>query len=222
MKTTGILLAITLTAISALTACSKSEDSDPMSKNKVAKYFLSDGAFVCLDKAKEKLGADAKLLSMFSTFASPADFNKNNEYLPTALGSLSNCYVDYQNPENPNKVLRLNMNVQTGKFLAPEAQELHVSIHAKDLSKFSLSEGVVPMSIFDIKALQTQTEAQTAFLTPSFSNHHIQMVIAKSYADGSAEAKVNFMGRLKTNDLIAERNMVAKPDGKVMQNASKR
>jgi hypothetical protein len=30
------------------------------------------------------------------------------------------------------------------------------------------------------------------------------------------------MGRLKTNDLIAERTMVAKPDGKVMQNASKR
>jgi hypothetical protein len=205
-----------------LTACGKSNDEKYQNalksraeKNandaKPSKYLVSDNPMICLLKAKEKLGANSKILGMSSRYVLPANLVVHKNPFLKPAGSLNTCNVDYQSPDNSNKLLRIEMDVMTGEFNAPRPVEISVS--GMDASKFSLSKVVFPITNFDIDALQKQISAQKPALNKIYTAHQLQSIYIANTLQGDMEVSVGFSGRFASNDLIDSVYLYSKPNG---------
>lgn len=187
----------------------------PESKAETYAASLNDGIFWCFDKARAKLGDAMKFQEIVSYYEKPDTLNKgptvrigNRAEVPA--GSLTTCHVDYQDPQNKLKMLRLDMNVHSGEWNAPEALEINVIGNA---DSFKLEDHLVPASIFKPEALQKQFDALKPRLEARFSVYQNDAVRFEAQGPQKAVMNVNFYGRLKTNDLISNVSVGVPADG---------
>ena len=67
-------------------------------------------------------------------------------------GTLTRCRVDYQDPANPQKMLRQEMNAKTGEFGAPKP--LEIQLLSGEAAKVDLNKHVSPVKKWNLDAVE--------------------------------------------------------------------
>src|SRR5690606_36307357 len=98
---------------------------------------FADGHDACFSAVAADLGADASVSEITSLFSADS-------------GELQVCSVDYQNPDDPRKLVGQRLDPATGQFSEPHDIELTVSGNAAD---FRLEDYLLPLSQVDAAAL---------------------------------------------------------------------
>lgn len=188
MKTkTGILVAAAIAGAIGLSACS----SDSTDKTTAAPTTTSaeasatssaassaavtstkpnwhtDGPDVCIQLVKDLLDGDAKILSIDSSFyTDPAADGPDGEPMANMTpGDLVACTVDYQDPDNKEKLLSQTYSVATERFLDPVSKE----VSAIGGGDFDLADYLVALSKIDGSNLQATMAAQDTKLGKAYS-----------------------------------------------------
>lgn len=180
-------------------------------------YTLADnGPDVCFKMAAEKLGADTKISDLSTSFGVGENLE---QYVVTSTppGELKSCSLKYQDPENPNKLLSVDLDTATGEFEAPQPVEISVIGSAAD---FSLDNIVVALSEINTSGLAANIEGEKAKLDETFSSHALSAVRLMGPNPGRAEhiVSADFTGRLKSNDILDRGNMGFALDGSLEYN----
>lgn len=177
--------------------------------------LAENGADACFKAAAEAFGADTKVSTLSATFG-VADLEQY-AVVETPVGELKSCSLDYQDPDNANKLLRATMDKTTGEFGEPEPIEISVIGNAAD---FSLDNIVIPLSQINTSGMAGTIDAQQAKLDEIFSNHALQAVRLQSPGPARAEhlISIDFAGRLKSNEVLDKGSVGLKTDGSVEYN----
>ncbi|SIT35409.1 hypothetical protein BN2476_30044 [Paraburkholderia piptadeniae] len=129
-------------------ASQTAEQSASSDDRETYKYSLSDGLDICFRKLKDKLGGNAKVSSIDSSFSEGKDIDSEQD---APRGALTTCLASYQDPSDARKLLRSRMNVHSGQFETPEPVEIDVT---GDASKFNLNDYVIALNRIDASPLQ--------------------------------------------------------------------
>ncbi len=178
--------------------------------------LAENGPDLCFKAAAEKLGSDAKIATLSSNFGVGENLEKY-AVVSTPAGNLKGCSLDYQDPEDPRKLLSIAMDVATGEFGEPSPVEISVMGNAAD---FNLDDYVVPLSQIKTAGVAATIEEQKAALDDTFSSHALSMVRLMQPGLGRDEHKisVDFAGRLKSNDVIDTGSLGINIDGSLDYN----
>ncbi|MCK0129387.1 hypothetical protein [Erythrobacter sp. F6033] len=221
-KPVSLIVALSL----GLTACGGDSDAesttggDRSSSDDAASgaaFTLEDnGLDICFKAAAEKLGANTKVASLSTNFGVGENLEQYT-VVSTEPGQLKSCSLDYQDPENPNKLLRTDMDVATGEFKAPQPVEISVMGNAAD---FSLENIVVPLSDIKTAGFAGTVDGAKAQLDETFSSHALSSVRLSGPNPGRAEhsISVDFVGRLKSNDILDQGSIAFAVDGSQLYN----
>jgi len=173
--------------------------------------LADNGPAVCFEAVAAKLGADTKVSSITTGFAVGDNLEKYT-VVSTERGILKSCTVKYQDPENANKLVQVDMDVATGEFGDPQPLEISVIGNAAD---FKLENILIPVSSINSAAIAAKVDAQKARLDEAFSEHALQRVSLSSPGPGSAVhgIDVSFAGRLKSNDILETAGFGLNVDG---------
>jgi len=183
-----------------------------------SKYSLNDGVLVCLRQVKARLGDDAKVAEVSSYFHKPEKL-EDRGMDQAKPGALRSCRVDYQDPANPNKMLRQDMQVKTGEFSDPKPLEISV---IGDKAKFNLSDHVVPIKMWNLDAVDKLISAQSPAAEKVFSVYQLDSAnLRMNTIKGHFEVTVGFAGRLKGNDLLESKGVGVLPNGTKVTTAFK-
>lgn len=218
----------TLAAILALplAGCGGADDADPLGGDSSvagqraiagsggsALSLAKDGPDACFKAAASAFGAETKVMKLFSSFHMPEDLQ---EYviIKAPVGDLKSCSVEFQDPDNPNKLLRADMDVATGEFKSPKPMELKV---IGDSASFRLDDVVFPLSRIDTSKIAPAVSSQAATLDNTYSSHALSGVDLTDPGPGRAShgISVSFKGRLKSNEVLRSGSMRLTTDGKV-------
>lgn len=177
----------------------------------VRKYSYSDGADICFRKVKEKLGD----LAMVNTISSGFDAKSNDgKQRPTPVLDL--CTVQYQDPQNPKKLLKMAMDTHTGEFAAPRPMQL--TIIGGDPEKFKLETVLIPLKSVNASTVPEILEKNNALLDAKLSERFFKYLDLR--APGILEVErthtltLTISGKYKSNDEKASIAIITSPDGK--------
>ena len=192
------------------------KDEEKRQQDEVAnyKYSLNDGATICLRQVQARLGAGAMVGEILSNFEKPETLTGLPVYgARPKPGTLSGCRADYQDPANPQKMLRLEMNAKTGEFSAPKPLEIKV-LGGDDAAKFDLNKHVSPIKKWNLDAVEKLISAQNGAAEKAFSIYQIDSTSLKMDPfQGRFEIRASFAGRLKGNDLLQDKGVSVLADG---------
>jgi len=171
---------------------------------------LADGPDVCFRAVAKHLGADAKVSEISSSF-SPGNAIDSNARAPE--GQLTSCTVQYQNPEDPRKLLSASLNIATGEFEAPVPVELTVTGNA---ATFKLENYLIPLSKVNAAALSSVMEGQKAKLSTVYSRYAWDSIalMAPGAFDRVHTLRLDVRGRLAANDIKGNGYASVSVDGK--------
>ncbi len=170
--------------------------ADELSGSANAPTF-ADGPDVCFKAAAEKLGADAKVAEIASFFSEGPDVDPSED---EPKGQLQTCTVDYQDPEDPRKLLSMRMDSSTGEFQEPQQVEISVSGNA---AEFNLDDYLVKLSDVNTSGLAAKLEEQKAKLDEVYSTHAwtgVRLTEPGAFSDVHL-IRVDVAGRIEANDI---------------------
>jgi len=184
------------------------------------KFALSDGVTVCMRQVKAQLGEEAKVAEILSYFEQTERLNDASVHHPGPKpGTLTSCRVDYQDPANPQKLLRQEMQMKTGEFSAPKPLEIHVS---GDAAKFNLNDHVSPIKKWNLDAVEKLVSAQSAAAEKKYSLYQIDSATLKiDPFNGRFVIRAAGNGRLKVNDVLEHNGVTVLVDGTKVTSAFK-
>jgi len=118
----------------------------------------------------EKLGPNAKVSSVTGYFSPGKDIDLEGNIAddpdkPAPQGALMQCTVDYQNPQDAHKLLRMQMNVRTGEFGTPVPLEFQVS----DPAHFNLEDYLITLDKVGFAGVKQFMDSQAAIISKKFS-----------------------------------------------------
>jgi hypothetical protein len=225
-KLGGALTAAML--LSVLTACgSNSENSDAPSamqqtgsavgvpKNaavaKVAAPTLAQGPDVCFKAIARHIGANTKVSEITSFFSSGAEIDPSST---EPQGQLTTCSVQYQNPDDPRKLLGTRLDIATGQF--DKSAPVEISVTGGNASEFKLDDYLIPLSQLNPAALTAIMDSQKARLSGVYGKYAWTGVRLSS-PDAFSQThtlRLDVEGRLASNDIKESGYASITPDGK--------
>ncbi|HSF13826.1 MAG TPA: hypothetical protein VLA50_12720 [Erythrobacter sp.] len=188
----------------------------PSGNAAAALNLADDGPDACFKAARTAFGGDTKIASLSSSFGIPENLQKF-VVTSTPVGDLKSCSLQFQDPENANKLLRADMDVKTGEFKKPQPMELMV---VGDAASFKLDNIVLPLSQIDTSKIAPVIDGQKAKLEDIFSSHALTSVSLMGLSPGRDKhvVSIDFAGRLKSNDIIDTGGIGLTVDGGVEYN----
>jgi len=181
------------------------------------KYSAADGYDICLRMVAEKLGPNAKVSSVTGYFSPGKDIDPKGSIAddpdkPAPQGALTQCTVDYQNPQDARKLLRMQMNIHTGQFGTPAPLE----IHASDPSHFNLEDYLITLDKVGFAGVKQFMDSQSAITSKKFSKFAWDRITLDEPGTFSNKHTilVNYSGRLASNDIEQNNYARLSVDGK--------
>ena len=158
---------------------------------------LAQGPDVCFKALAKHLGAETKVAEITSFFSTgPAIDSSDDE----PAGQMTTCTAQYQNPNDPLKLLSIDMDMATGAFSDPAPVEISVM---GDAASFRLEDHIVPLSQVQAAALAGLMESQKPRLDKVFSKHAwsgVRLEGPGPFADKHT-LRIDVTGRLAANDI---------------------
>ena len=173
---------------------------------------MADGAGVCFKAVEEALGADVKIAEVMTNF-SVGEAIESRDTEP--VGTVTSCSVQYQDPADPRKLLERNMAATPGTFSEPNPVEITVS---GDAASFDIEDMLVPLNQVNYAALDGTLKSLTSKLDGAYAPHAWNF-IRFSGPDAFNDVhvfRVGLKGRLKTNDIQDDGQVVIAKDGKTI------
>ena len=161
---------------------------------------LADGPDVCFRAIVRHLGAQTKVYEMTAFFSPGPEFSHHGA---RPEGQLTTCTVQYQDPDNPRRLLDTHMNLQTGTFSAPEPARIMVARHTHRVADFRLEDVLIPLSSMHPEALTSVMQAQASRLGAVYSRY-VWSGVRLSAPDvfrPTHTLRLDLDGRLAANDI---------------------
>ena len=177
-----------------------------------SKFTLADGPDACFRGVAKQLGPNAKVAELTSFFS------PGKEIDPSASepeGAMTTCTVQYQNPQDPRKLLEASMDVKDGTFSPPRPVEITVM---GDASNFKLEEHLIALSQVNAAGLKAIMDGQKASMDQIYSKHAWSGVRleAPDAFDAKHTLRLDLDGRLASNDIKAGGYASISTDGKTI------
>lgn len=226
LKLQPAVLCMAITLSLGLSACGGSEDSSDTatsaSRNDatpapgdanaaVAAPTLAEGPDVCFRAITEHLGADTKVSEIDSFFSVGSEIDSSHS---KPEGELTTCTVEYQNPDDPRKLVGIRLDIGTGEFGPP--QPIEISVTGGNAAEFNLEDYLIPLSEINAAALTSVMEAQKARLDGVYSNYAwsgIRLSPPGPFSD-THTLRLDVTGRLAANDIKENGYASVSTDGK--------
>jgi hypothetical protein len=159
---------------------------------------LAQGPDVCFRAIAAHLGADVKVSEISSFFSTGTEIDGNAR---KPEGALTTCSVQYQNPEDPRKLLSISMNTDTGQFGTPNPVEIRVT--GGNAADFKLEDHLIPLSSVNAAALAAIMDQQKTALSGAFSRYAFSGVrlMGPGAFDDKHRLRLDVDGRLASNDI---------------------
>ncbi|MCL1634819.1 hypothetical protein M2650_09270 [Luteimonas sp. SX5] len=163
-----------------------------------AAFNLADGPDVCFRAIAKHLGADAKVSEITSFFSAGKEIEPSHI---EPAGEMTTCTVQYQDPNDSRKLLRSDLDLESGEFGPPNPVEITVT--GGNAADFKLEDYVIPLSKVDAAALTSVMEAQKSRLSGVFSRYAWSGVrlSAPGAFSNTHTLRLDVAGRLASNDL---------------------
>lgn len=171
---------------------------------------LAQGPDVCFRAIAKHLGPDAKVSEITSFFSAGSEIDSSDD---EPQGQLTTCTVEYQNPEDPRKLLATRMDVDTGSFSPAAPVEIRVSGNA---AEFKLDDYIMPIGQIDAAALAGVMEEQKARLSGVYSKYAwtgVRLSAPGPFSDKHT-LRLDITGRLASNDIKESGYASVTTDGK--------
>ncbi len=161
-------------------------------------FNLADGPDVCFRAISKHLGADAKVSEITSFFSAGKEIDAGDSQ---PAGEMTTCTVDYQDPKDSRKLLRSQLDLESGEFSAPSHVEITVA--GGNAAEFKLEDYVIPLSKVDAAALTSVMEAQKGKLSGVYSRYAWSGVrlSAPGPFSNTHTLRLDLAGRLASNDI---------------------
>lgn len=174
--------------------------------------ILSDGPGVCFDAITEHLGADTKVSEITSFFSTGSEID-SSETKPQ--GEMTICTVEYQSPDDPRKLVRTRLDIESGEFTPPQPIEITVMGNA---AEFDLEDYLIPLSQIDASGLSSVMEAQKSRLSDVYSTYAwsgVRLSAPDAFSD-THTLRLDVEGRLASNDIKESGYASVSTDGKTI------
>lgn len=161
-------------------------------------FNLADGPDVCFRAISKHLGAEAKVSEITSFFSVGKEIDAGDTQ---PAGDMTTCTVDYQDPKDPRKLLRSQLDLESGEFSAPSPVEITVA--GGNAADFKLEDYVIPLSKVDAAALTSVMEAQKDKLSGVYGRYAWSGVrlSAPGPFSNTHTLRLDLDGRLASNDI---------------------
>ena len=136
-------------------ADTQSRQADAPESSAKAALNLAQGPDVCFRAIAKHLGVSTKVSEIVSFFSTGAEIDSSAS---KPEGTLTLCTVEYQNPEDPRKLLSTSMDVESGVFSSPKLVE--ITVMDDDASAFNLEDFLIPLSEAKVAELKALMETQ--------------------------------------------------------------
>lgn len=159
---------------------------------------LADGPDVCFRAIAKHLGADAKVSEITSFFSVGSDIDAS---ATKPAGEMTTCTVEYQNPDDPRKLLSTRYDEKTGIFSAPS--QVEISVMGGNAAEFKLDDYLIPLSQISAAQLTSVMDAQKARLAGVYGKYAWSGVRLSSPGpfDNKHTLRLDVTGRLASNDI---------------------
>lgn len=176
---------------------------------------FADGADHCFDLLANTLGADTKIAKVTVAYSAGKDIDG---LAMKPKGEMVSCEADYQNPEDPRKLLGVSMDMTTGEFREPRPIDIQVAGNAAD---FVLEDHLIALSDINYAGLPTLMAAQDEDLAKAYSDYAwggITLQTPMVYRTPKPEHTFDLLltGRLASNDVKNTAIMKVKPDARTI------
>jgi len=165
---------------------------------KAVAFNLADGPDVCFRAIAKHLGADAKVSEITSFFSAGKEIETAHTQ---PAGEMTTCTVQYQDPNDSRKLLRSDLDLESGEFSPPSPVEITVT--GGNAADFKLEDYVIPLSKIDAAALTSVMEAQKDRLSGVYGRYAWSGVrlAAPGAFSNTHTLRLDVAGRLASNDL---------------------
>ena len=171
---------------------------------------LSDGPAACFEAIAEHLGADTKVSEITSFYSAGSEIDPGAS---RPQGEMTTCTVEYQDPEDPRKLVGTRMDMRSGEFQAPQRLEITVMGNPAD---FKLEDHLIPLSQVDAAALTGIMDAQKAALGGVYTPYAwtgVRLSAPDAFSDVHT-LRLDVEGRLASNDIKSSGYASVSVDGK--------
>ena len=158
---------------------------------------LAEGPDVCFRAIAKQLGEDAKVSEINSLFSAGNDIDGDAS---APEGKMTNCTVEYQDPNDPRKLLSARLDLGSGTFGDPIPVEITVS---GDAATFKLEDYLIPLSKVNAAALRPAMDAQKAKLGGTYGRYAwtaVRLTAPDAFSD-THSLRLDLVGRLAANDV---------------------
>lgn len=178
-----------------------------------AKFTLADGPDACFRSVAKQLGGNAKVAELTSFFSPGKDIDPSAS---APAGDMTTCTVQYQNPQDPRKLLEASMDTKDGTFSAPE--QVEIKVMGGDASKFNLEDHLIALSQVNAAGLKTVMDGLKASMDQVYSKHAwsgVRLEAPDAFAPKHT-LRLDLDGRLASNDIKEGGYASISTDGKTV------
>ena len=196
-------------SFTAIEATSTNEEAAP-----APVLTLADGPDVCFREISKHLGADTKVAEVMSFFSSGSEIDSDDR---KPAGEMTLCTVNYQNPDDPRKLLGMRLDLRTGKFSEPNP--LEISVMGGNAAEFDLNDHVIPLSDIGAEALTSVMDAQKTKLEGVYSKYAwsgVRLEGPDAFSN-THTLRLDMVGRLASNDIKKNGYASVTTDGKTIK-----
>lgn len=174
---------------------------------------LADGPDICFRAIANHLGRDVKVSEITSFFSAGAEIDGD---ATKPAGQMTLCTVEYQNPDDPRKLLSTQLDLRGGAFSEPRPVE--ITVMGGNAASFNIEDYLVPLSKIDAAALTSVMEAQEAKLSSVYSRYAwtgVRLTAPGALSDKHM-LRLDLQGRLAANDIKEDGYASVTSDGKAI------
>jgi len=190
-----------------------SRDAGDVIRDGGPKFTLADGPDVCFRAVAKQLGPDTKVAELTSFFSIGKEIDPSNS---ASAGEMTLCTAQYQNPQDPRKLLEVSMDAKSGAFAAPRPVE--ITVMGGDAAKFNLEDHLIPLSQVNPAGLKVVMAQLNGSMDQIYSKHAWSGVrlMSPGAFDPKHALRIDIEGRLATNDIKEGGYAAISTDGKTI------
>ncbi|MEL6529882.1 MAG: hypothetical protein AAFQ27_07960 [Pseudomonadota bacterium] len=184
--------------------------ADMMAEANANAMTFDDGYDSCFKAVASLLGNDAKVSEIRTLFSAG---NEIDSMQMQPRGQMTSCEVQYQNPDNPKKMLSARFDNKTGEFSEP--REMEITVIGGNASEFSVDDYVMPLSDVNYAALGAFMEGKQEALGGAYSDFAWTgfTLNAPGLTQQNHTLGISLVGRLASNDVKESGSASFQTDG---------
>ena len=198
-------------AANAASGATASSGTAASSASAAADATLAQGPDVCFRAIAAHLGPDVKVAEISSFFSAGSEIDRNARQ---PEGVMTTCSVEYQNPDDPRKLLSISMDTATGQFRAPSPVE--ITVMGGNAAEFRLEDHLIPLSSVNAAGVAAIMDQQKSALSSAYSRYAFSGVrlMGPGMGDAVHRLRLDVNGRLAANDIKESGYAEISTDGK--------